>query len=133
MQILLLWCRLLSRVTSARSYVRALQIGRKRHIPCDEFQVTCQLGLWRRVVIIGGGVIGAATAYYLSLRGVGATIVERSAVACAASGGRLALLCCVCASVLIDVRARMFFLPIPLESLKGPAIQGKRDADCQAG
>lgn len=39
-----------------------------------------------RIVIIGGGVIGAATAYYLSLRGVGATVVERSAIACAASG-----------------------------------------------
>jgi glycine/D-amino acid oxidase-like deaminating enzyme len=39
-----------------------------------------------RVVICGAGVIGAAVAYYLSLRGVAATIVERSAVACAASG-----------------------------------------------
>jgi glycine/D-amino acid oxidase-like deaminating enzyme len=39
-----------------------------------------------RVVVCGGGVIGAAVAYYLSRRGVGATVVERSAVACAASG-----------------------------------------------
>lgn len=39
-----------------------------------------------RVVICGAGVIGAAVAYYLSLRGVAATIVERCGVACAASG-----------------------------------------------
>src|SRR5215475_13877037 len=39
-----------------------------------------------RVVICGAGVIGAAIAYYLSLRGVAATIIERCGVACAASG-----------------------------------------------
>ncbi len=38
------------------------------------------------VVICGGGVIGAAVAYYLSLRGIGATVVERCEIACAASG-----------------------------------------------
>src|SRR5262245_40763957 len=39
-----------------------------------------------RVVICGGGVIGASTAYYLSRRDVQVTVVERSAVACASSG-----------------------------------------------
>jgi glycine/D-amino acid oxidase-like deaminating enzyme len=39
-----------------------------------------------QVIICGGGVIGAAIAYYLSLRGVTATVVERCGVACAASG-----------------------------------------------
>jgi glycine/D-amino acid oxidase-like deaminating enzyme len=39
-----------------------------------------------QVVICGAGVVGAAVAYYLSLRGVGATVIERSGVACAASG-----------------------------------------------
>ena len=39
-----------------------------------------------RVVICGAGVIGAAVAYYLSLRGVAATVIERCGVACAASG-----------------------------------------------
>jgi glycine/D-amino acid oxidase-like deaminating enzyme len=39
-----------------------------------------------RVVICGGGIIGAATAYYLAQQGVGATVVEREAVAAAASG-----------------------------------------------
>ena len=38
------------------------------------------------VVICGGGVIGAATAYFLSRRGVKATIIERTGLACAASG-----------------------------------------------
>jgi glycine/D-amino acid oxidase-like deaminating enzyme len=39
-----------------------------------------------RVVICGGGAIGASIAYFLSRRGVQAIVVERSGVACAASG-----------------------------------------------
>jgi glycine/D-amino acid oxidase-like deaminating enzyme len=39
-----------------------------------------------RVVICGAGVIGASIAYYLALRGIPATMVERTGVACAASG-----------------------------------------------
>lgn len=39
-----------------------------------------------RVVICGGGVIGACTAYFLSRRGVEVLVVERHAVAGAASG-----------------------------------------------
>jgi glycine/D-amino acid oxidase-like deaminating enzyme len=42
--------------------------------------------LHQHVVICGAGVIGAAVAYYLSLLGVAVTVVERSGVACAASG-----------------------------------------------
>ena len=38
------------------------------------------------VVICGGGVIGACTAYFLARRGVEVTVVERTEVACAASG-----------------------------------------------
>ena len=38
------------------------------------------------VLICGGGVIGAATAYFLSCRGVRATVIERTGLACAASG-----------------------------------------------
>lgn len=38
------------------------------------------------MVICGGGIIGAATAYYLSQQGVAATVVEREALAAAASG-----------------------------------------------
>src|SRR3954463_7702724 len=39
-----------------------------------------------RVVICGGGVIGASIAYFLTLRGVRPTVVEPTGVACAASG-----------------------------------------------
>ena len=40
----------------------------------------------RRVIVCGAGVIGAAVAHFLARRGVSVTVVERSAVACAASG-----------------------------------------------
>src|SRR6266700_2302478 len=38
------------------------------------------------VLICGGGVIGAATAYFLSAHGVKATVIERTGLACGASG-----------------------------------------------
>lgn len=38
------------------------------------------------VLICGGGVIGASIAYFLSRRGIAATVVEGTGVACAASG-----------------------------------------------
>jgi glycine/D-amino acid oxidase-like deaminating enzyme len=40
----------------------------------------------RRVIVCGAGAIGASVAYFLSRRAVFVTVVERSAVACAASG-----------------------------------------------
>jgi glycine/D-amino acid oxidase-like deaminating enzyme len=40
----------------------------------------------RHVVVCGAGVIGASVSYFLARRGVGVTVVERSGVACAASG-----------------------------------------------
>jgi len=39
-----------------------------------------------RVLICGGGVIGASIAYFLSRRGVEVTVIERTGLACAASG-----------------------------------------------
>jgi glycine/D-amino acid oxidase-like deaminating enzyme len=39
-----------------------------------------------RVLICGGGVIGASIAYFLTRRGVEATVIERTGLACAASG-----------------------------------------------
>ena len=39
-----------------------------------------------RVLVCGGGVIGAAIAYFLSLRQVEVVVLERTGVACAASG-----------------------------------------------
>jgi glycine/D-amino acid oxidase-like deaminating enzyme len=38
------------------------------------------------IIVCGAGVVGAAVAYFLSLRGFAVTVVERSGVACAASG-----------------------------------------------
>ena len=39
-----------------------------------------------RVLICGGGAVGASIAYFLSRRGAKAIVVERTGVACAASG-----------------------------------------------
>src|SRR6059058_585895 len=39
-----------------------------------------------RVVVCGAGVMGASIAYFLARRGVAVTVVERTGVACAASG-----------------------------------------------
>jgi glycine/D-amino acid oxidase-like deaminating enzyme len=65
-----------------------------------------------RVVICGGGVIGACTAYFLARRGVDVTVVERTAIGCAASGnagGFLALDWCA-GSPLDDLARRSFAL-----------------------
>jgi glycine/D-amino acid oxidase-like deaminating enzyme len=40
----------------------------------------------RHVMVCGAGVMGASVAYFLARRGVAVTVVERSGVACAASG-----------------------------------------------
>ena len=40
----------------------------------------------RHVVVCGAGVVGASLAYFLARRGIGVTVVERTGVACAASG-----------------------------------------------
>jgi glycine/D-amino acid oxidase-like deaminating enzyme len=63
-----------------------------------------------RVVICGGGVIGACTAYFLSRRGIDVLVVERTEVAAAASGkagGFLAL--DWCAGTPLDALARRSF------------------------
>ncbi|MGD9615728.1 MAG: NAD(P)/FAD-dependent oxidoreductase [Alphaproteobacteria bacterium] len=39
-----------------------------------------------QVIVCGGGVIGASIAYFLSRRGIRATVIERTGIACAASG-----------------------------------------------
>jgi glycine/D-amino acid oxidase-like deaminating enzyme len=62
------------------------------------------------VVICGGGVIGACTAYFLSRRGIDVTVVERAGVAAAASGkagGFLAL--DWCAGTPLDALGRRSF------------------------
>jgi glycine/D-amino acid oxidase-like deaminating enzyme len=63
-----------------------------------------------RVVICGGGVIGACTAYFPSRRGIDVIVVERTEVAAAASGkagGFLAL--DWCAGTALDALARRSF------------------------
>src|SRR5947209_7889311 len=63
-----------------------------------------------RVVICGGGVIGACTAYFLIRRGIDVVVIERTAVAAAASGkagGFLAL--DWCAGTPLDELARRSF------------------------
>jgi glycine/D-amino acid oxidase-like deaminating enzyme len=63
-----------------------------------------------KVVICGGGVIGASTAYFLSRRGVDVTVVERTSVACAASGKSGAFLALDwCRGTLLDALARRSF------------------------
>ncbi|XP_042502229.1 putative oxidoreductase TDA3 [Macadamia integrifolia] len=40
----------------------------------------------QRVVVCGGGVIGVCSAYFLAKKGAAVTLVEKSSIACAASG-----------------------------------------------
>lgn len=38
------------------------------------------------IVIVGGGIIGVSTAYFLAKCGVKVTVIEQESIACAASG-----------------------------------------------
>jgi glycine/D-amino acid oxidase-like deaminating enzyme len=75
-----------------------------------------------RVLICGGGAIGASIAYFLSRRGVQVTVIERTGIACAASGksgGFLALDWCD-GSPLEALARRSFALHASLaDELKG--------------
>src|ERR1700749_2120140 len=63
-----------------------------------------------RVVVCGGGVIGACTALFLSRRGVEVTVVERAEVATAASGKAGGFLARDwCAGTPLDALARRSF------------------------
>jgi glycine/D-amino acid oxidase-like deaminating enzyme len=65
-----------------------------------------------RVVVCGGGVIGACTAYFLSRRRIEVVVVQRTEVATAASGkagGFLALDWCA-GTPLDDLASRSFQL-----------------------
>src|SRR5690242_10564917 len=56
---------------------------------CSRLQFKSE-GVWgwnaMHVLVCGGGVIGASVAYFLSCRGVKATVIESTGLACAASG-----------------------------------------------
>ena len=75
-----------------------------------------------RVVVVGAGVIGASIAYHLAARGAGVVVLERKAVACAASGksgGFLALDWCD-GTPLMGLARRSFALHAELaQSLDG--------------
>jgi glycine/D-amino acid oxidase-like deaminating enzyme len=63
-----------------------------------------------RVVICGGGVIGACTAYFLSRRGIDVIVVERTEVAASASGKAGGFLAVDwCAGSPLDALARRSF------------------------
>jgi len=87
-----------------------------------------------KVLICGGGVIGASIAYFLSCRGVNATVIEGTGLACAASGksgGFLALDWCD-GSSLAPLARRSFALHAQLvEELSGD--WGYRRLDTYAG
>ena len=75
-----------------------------------------------RVLIVGAGVIGTSIAYHLAAKGAGVVVLERNAVACAASGksgGFLALDWCD-GTPLMDLARRSFALHAELiRSLQG--------------
>src|ERR1700682_4275565 len=74
-----------------------------------------------RVLICGGGVIVASIAYFLSCRGAEAIVIERTGIACAASGksgGFLALDWCD-GSPLESLARRSYALPANLPERVG--------------
>lgn len=83
----------------------------------------------KRVVVCGGGVIGVCAAYFLSKRGAAVTLVEKSSVACAASGkagGFLALDWCD-GKPLASLARASFHLHLSLsQELDGPKSYGYR-------
>lgn len=83
----------------------------------------------KRVVVCGGGVIGVCTAYFLAQSGAAVTLVEKSAVACAASGkagGFLALDWCDGGPLSSLARASFNLHRSLSEELDGPRSYGYR-------
>uniref|UniRef100_A0A2P2IRT9 Putative oxidoreductase TDA3 n=1 Tax=Rhizophora mucronata TaxID=61149 RepID=A0A2P2IRT9_RHIMU len=83
----------------------------------------------KRVVVCGGGVIGVCTAYFLAKKGVAVTLVEKSSIACAASGkagGFLALDWCDGGPVESLARASFNLHRSLAQELDGPQSYGYR-------
>ncbi|CAK9165426.1 unnamed protein product [Ilex paraguariensis] len=83
----------------------------------------------KRVVVCGGGVIGVCTAYFLSKKGVAVTLVEKSSIACAASGkaaGFLALDWCDGGPLSKLARASFNLHRSLSQELNGPQSYGYR-------
>ncbi|XP_022773940.1 putative oxidoreductase C1F5.03c [Durio zibethinus] len=88
-----------------------------------------QPGTTKRVVVCGGGIIGVCTAYFLAKKGASVTLVEKSSVACAASGkagGFLALDWCDGGPVESLARASFNLHRSLSEELNGPETYGYR-------
>lgn len=83
----------------------------------------------KRVVVCGGGVIGVCTAYFLAKSGAAVTLVEKSSVACAASGkagGFLALDWCDSGPLSSLARASFNLHRSLAQELDGPNSYGYR-------
>ncbi|KAF3439015.1 hypothetical protein FNV43_RR17290 [Rhamnella rubrinervis] len=83
----------------------------------------------KRVVVCGGGVIGVCTAYFLAKSGAAVTLVEKSSVACAASGkagGFLALDWCDGGALSSLARASFELHRSLAQELDGPRSYGYR-------
>ncbi|CAL9002241.1 unnamed protein product [Prunus brigantina] len=83
----------------------------------------------KRVVVCGGGVIGVCTAYFLAKSGAAVTLVEKSSVACAASGkagGFLALDWCDGGPLSSLARASFNLHRSLAQELDGPNSYGYR-------
>ncbi|TYJ10887.1 hypothetical protein E1A91_A11G238900v1 [Gossypium mustelinum] len=83
----------------------------------------------KRVVVCGGGIIGVCTAYFLAKKGAAVTLIEKSSVACAASGkagGFLALDWCDGGPVESLARASFNLHRSLSEELNGPDLYGYR-------
>ncbi|KAK4417525.1 putative oxidoreductase TDA3 [Sesamum alatum] len=83
----------------------------------------------KRVVVCGGGVIGVCTAYFLAKRGAAVTLVEKSSIACEASGkagGFLALDWCDGGPVSSLARASFNLHRSLAQELNGAELYGYR-------
>jgi glycine/D-amino acid oxidase-like deaminating enzyme len=88
-----------------------------------------------RVLICGGGVVGAAVAYFLGCRGIRSVVIERTGLACAASGksgGFLALDWCD-GTPLAPLARRSFALHAELAEGLGGGAWGYRRLDTYGG
>ncbi|KAK1587920.1 hypothetical protein Q3G72_018278 [Acer saccharum] len=83
----------------------------------------------KRVAVCGGGVIGVCTAYFLAKKGAAVTLIEKSSVACAASGkagGFLALDWCDNGAISSLARASFNLHRSLSDELNGPENYGYR-------
>ncbi|KAI9165684.1 hypothetical protein LWI28_018680 [Acer negundo] len=83
----------------------------------------------KRVAVCGGGVIGVCTAYFLAKKGAAVTLIEKSSVACAASGkagGFLALDWCDNEAISSLARASFNLHRSLSDELNGPENYGYR-------